>query len=96
MVLSRGSDEDIVEYSGKEEEEEGENGTCCTIQSNTLEESTVTTVVVLLSLLNLAISGRRNRYETKPALTAVEKSPIDVRNLIVDIQERLVLGLDRN
>ena len=96
MVLSKGSDDDIVEYSGKEEEEEGENGTCCTSQSNTLEESNVTTVVVLLSLLNLAISGRRNRYEAKPALTAVEKSPIDVKNLIVDIQERLVLGLDRN
>ena len=94
MVLSRGSDDDNVEYRGKEEGEE--NDTCCTIQSNTLEESNVTTVVVLLSLLNLAISGRRNRYDARPALTAVEKSPIDVKNLIVDIQECLVLGLDRN
>ena len=95
MVVFKGSDEDNVEYSGKEEGDEGENDTCCTSQSNTLEDS-ITTVVVLLSLLNLAISGRRNRYEAKPALTAVEKSPIDVKNLIVDIQERLVLGLDRN
>ena len=96
MVVFKGSDEDNVEYSGKEEGDAGENDTCCTIQSNTLEDSNITIVVVLLSLLNLAISGRRNRYEAKPALTAVEKSPIDVKNLIVDIQERLVLGLDRN
>ena len=86
-----------MEYNGKEEEEE--NDTCCTIQSNTLEESNVTTVVVLLLSLNLddtMFSDRCNRYEARLAPTAVEKSPIDVKNLIVDIQERLVLGLDRN
>ena len=41
-------------------------------------------------------SDERNKWEAAPAVIAVEKSPADVKNLIADIHDRRVVGLDRN
>ena len=101
MVSKSNDEEDNEDYNGKEE---GENvgTTCCCIQSITLDDSIVKmTLLPLLLLPSMVVDAvseeeERNKCVATPELTAVEKSPSDVKNLIVDIHERRVLELDRN